>query len=407
MRIFIGLHEIADINNSLSKGFRELGNETRSVIIDHNRFYPIENYDKVINNSGARVGPQGKWRNLLQRISCQWFLVKELFCVLKNYDMVVFIYASSFLPGFIDLPILKLANKRIVSIFCGSDIRYWYAYKMEMEAHGVGKEYKAFTEELKIRPNRKRYAEQARKVRIIEKYADLILSQPDMAQLQSRPYMRLNIPLDMSRFEPSQPQREIPRIIHIPSNRGIKGTSIIIEAVSQLKREGVQFHFEMFENIPHDQVLFQLQKADIVIDQLLSHTVATFALESLASGKVVLARYRQAYSQVPAECPVVNIDQYTLVQELRRVIQDQDLRNKLASMGPDYVDKYHNHIAVANDILICCCTPNFDQYDFYPISAFTKKDLPRSIKVNERIALWASIIHKVLDFLCPGVSRSK
>jgi hypothetical protein len=107
-----------------------------------------------------------------------------------------------------------------------------------------------------------------------------------------------------------------------------------------------------------------LTQADIVVDQLFSQTTATLSLESMATGNAVLTNYRT--DRVRSDCPAVKVSIYTLVDQLRKVILDRNLRRRLANEGRMYVEKYHDHTEVAKQILRWLKPAGIGRYDVVP-----------------------------------------
>ena len=132
-----------------------------------------------------------------------------------NCDLFI-MYAPAVLPTNLYYPILKLLGKKIITPFWGSDIRYWYAFAEEMRSFGVQDEILPFIEYARNRSGGS-YWDKQRTVRAAEKYSDLIISQPDFSQLQTRPYMRAIVPLDLSEYRFNVPGRIKPLILHAPS----------------------------------------------------------------------------------------------------------------------------------------------------------------------------------------------
>jgi hypothetical protein len=228
------------------------------------------------------------------------------------------------------------------------------------------------------------FASKIKVVRTAERFADLILSHPTMGQLQTRPYMRTSIPIDLSQYRFHVPDRKVPLVLHAPSDRDAKGTSYVLAAVDQLKREGVKFEFRLIERMPNDQLRVLLAESDIVIDQLFSYSIATLALESLATGNVVLSRYSPAFAHIPVECPVVNVNMHTLTDQLRRVILDRHMRRQLAYVGREYVEKYHSHVRVMQQILGWLKPRGIAVYDFVPRFFRDNFVMPASLLKEEK-----------------------
>ncbi len=174
----------------------------------------------------------------------------------------------------------------------------------------------------------------------------------------------------------------VPLVIHAPSQRDVKGTPAVLAAVEQLKAEGVPFEFRLVENLSNEAVRQLLTEADIVVDQLYADTVATLALESMASGCAVLTRYAAEFTGVPPGCPAVNVNVNTLVDKLRQVIVDREMRRRLAEAGRPYVEANHDHVKVAQQILDWLQPGGIQQYDFTP-TFYQQLHLPPEVLAEE------------------------
>jgi len=366
MRVFAGLLEECNMIFTYAKALRSLGHETYTVVQRKEVFNPTSRYDEILMERIGSCPKDAGLRERVLRIARAWLV--RLFVFLKalvKCDTFIFLFGTSFLPGYWDYPILKMCGKRIVCVFLGGEVCYWYAYQQEVRLLGLECELKPFIE-YRRSGRADFFTSKIRVVRAAERFADLILSHPTMGQLQTRPYMRTSIPIDLSQYRFHIPDREVPLVLHAPSDRGAKGTSYVLAAVDQLKKEGIPFEFRLIEGMPNDQLRVLLAEADIVVDQLFSYAIATLALESLATGNVVLSRYSPSFAHIPAECPVVNVSIYTLTDQLRRVILDRHMRRRLAYAGREYVEKYHSHVRVVQQILAWLEPAGIDAYDFVP-----------------------------------------
>lgn len=371
--------EVANTTWNYIKGFRALGHQTWSVVLNRNPFYPEADYDVILNHAlpGDRQPAGSAW----QVGATRGRAALNFFHAAAACDVFVFTYGTSFLPAHLDYALLKRLGKRIVSVFWGSDIRFWYAFEQEMRQMGAAEEVQPFTGFVRSLPVS--YFRLRRRVAAAERYADLILSQPGFGQLQSRPYMRANIPLDLSQFRAEIPDRAAPLVIHAPSRRDTKGTPYVLAAVEQLKAEGVPFEFRLIENMPNAQVRQLLTEADIVVDELYSETIGMLSTEAMASGCAVLTRYFGAYAGVAPGCPAVHVNIHTLADELRRVIVDRELRRRLAEAGWPYVEAHHDHVKVAQQILNWLQPGGIQRYDFTP-TFYRGFHLPPEVLAEER-----------------------
>jgi len=381
MRIFIGLTEVANCVHNYSKGFREHGADVFTVLAERARAYRASHYDVILAETlgtpPAAAGLGNALRRLVWRVRYHLVVLRAVI----TCDVFIFNFGSSFRSDRWDFHILRALGKRIICVFLGDDTRYWYAYTREAEILGTDGDIRPYLDEVLKGREHDYLAVKLQTVRKAEAYAHLILAVPDAAQLQVRPYMRLNIPIDLSGIEFGIPDREVPLIVHAPSVRNIKGTDHVLAAIDQLRAEGIQFEFRLIEGLPNDELRALLEQSDIVIDQMYSETIATFALEGLAAGNVVLARYLADRVRVGPDCPVVNVNVHTLVGRLREVILNRGLRRQLASAGRPYVEKHHSHLVVTRQILDWLESPPA-HFDFYP--SFFADHFSMSVTLAER-----------------------
>jgi len=137
------------------------------------------------------------------------------------------------------------------------------------------------------------------------------------------------------------------RIAHAPSHRGAKGTRHIIDAIDELRRQGVAFEFVLIEGVSRSEVLARLATADVVVDQLLAGWYGGLGVEAMALGKVLVAYIRNDdLKYVPAaqaaELPVINADPETITAVLRDLLSaPRPVLRAAAEKSRAYVEKYH------------------------------------------------------------------
>lgn len=140
------------------------------------------------------------------------------------------------------------------------------------------------------------------------------------------------------------------RIIHTPNHRGFKGTEFLIDAVEQLKKEGLKIELILLEGVPNEKVRELMQTADILGEQFIATGYGFSGIEGMASGLPVLANLEhEAYTRVFRrygflnECPILSTSPENLVNHLRILIKNPDLREELGKAGRTYVEKYHSY----------------------------------------------------------------
>ncbi len=351
---------------SYGKAFRSLGHETYTVVLRKNPFYPSSEYDLVLVDHLKRFDAgSGLWcpLNLLRAwVAClAVFLRAALTC-----DIFIFVGTTSLLPKHLDYPLLKILRRKIVVIFVGSDVFSSFAYEQEIHVMSLEHEFKPY---LDIRRSDAPVAEllsKVQEVRMAERYADLILSHPEAAQLFTRPYMRQYLPIDLKQYQFHLPKNKVPLVVHCPTARLLKGTKYVVDAVDQLRLEQLAFEFRLVEHVPHDQLRDILGETDVVVDQLFTRAFGTLTLEAMASGCAVLTNYHAPFAHIPPDCPAVKVSVTTLTDKLRRVLLDPDMRRQLGCAGRKYVSRYHDHLRVAQQILDWLEPHGIEEYDFVP-----------------------------------------
>jgi len=237
-----------------------------------------------------------------------------------------------------ELPLLKLAGKRIVVYPYGGDAR------LASETRRQGG-WNAYTD---IPPDAEDRDERAvrRRLAAFGRWADVILGCGDLVEHLPRLDGVLPYPIDVSEWTPVEtPRDDVVRVVHSPNHRRYKGTRFVIDAVSRLQDEGLPVELVLVEGVRNDEARTLYERADIVADQFLLGAYALFAIEGMALGKPVLCylddRFRPYHPEWD-ECPIVNTSPDDLLPNLRRLVSDHDLREELGRRGPPYVRKHHS-----------------------------------------------------------------
>jgi hypothetical protein len=148
-------------------------------------------------------------------------------------------------------------------------------------------------------------------------------------------------------------RREIPVVVHCPTNRRNKGTPRIIDAVNYLHSQGVMFTFNLVEGVSRAAVKEALNQADLVIDQVLCGWYGALAVEAMALGKPVMCYIDHNHS---CRMPVQMLDEIPLLMVYpEHICSDLNWwltkgRANLAMMGEKsrvWVEKYHDPLKIA------------------------------------------------------------
>ncbi|QLH74747.1 MAG: glycosyltransferase family 4 protein [Methanomassiliicoccales archaeon] len=152
---------------------------------------------------------------------------------------------------------------------------------------------------------------------------------------------------------PFSPPSGTIKILHMPTDRTIKGTDKVLEAISLLKKDGLAIEFTVLEHVPHDEAISAIRRSDIVIDWISDRSVTGIAgiygktsIEAMALGKVAVAfiddEMRQRY---PKDIGVVSPAEPTalsLAECLKGLITDADRLTTVMRKGREYALREHN-----------------------------------------------------------------
>ena len=215
----------------------------------------------------------------------------NFFICLFKYDIFHFYFGKTLLPNSFDLRILHFFNKKILMTCCGSDFRL-----IEIE-----KERNPYAYLLKIELNDPRYDSRKKQLlRYQSRWVDCFLAPRNLYASVSRVVKEEKINSDlwihnlgfdssMVSSESDITTRNVPLLVHMPSRRGIKGSTYVQKAIDALKRNGVEFSYKEVTGVSHDDALAIIKEADIVIDQMLLGGIGTLAFEAMGFGKPVVS----------------------------------------------------------------------------------------------------------------------
>ncbi|MFQ6585404.1 hypothetical protein [Priestia megaterium] len=261
----------------------------------------------------------------------------------KNFDILHFHGGQTF-TGFLnsDLNFLKSNGNKMIMTYWGSEARRLSIAKQKNPYAIV----KIQDEKLLLQRLKK-----------VSQYIDTVIV-PDYEMLEyvygyfKKIYI-IGISVDPLSISPIYPDvaKKKPIIIHAPSDRNIKGTEFINQAIENLKKT-TDFEYIIVENMRNAQALELYKKADIIIDQIRMGIYATFAIESMLLGKPVIAYIREDLKEkYPSDLPIISANPITVEETLRELIHNSKLRHELGVKGRLYAEKYHNPERIARQLI--------------------------------------------------------
>lgn len=379
-RVFVGTAETSGFIHAFADGFTRLGLEVTAglrLVVDH---FGDLGYDLDLSDDLDRA----RWSDVLARaadprlrsrprVGLRAGPVERTAWVVARHDVFVFVYNSLRADRSGDSPLvrgigrefadLKRLGKRVVACFVGPDARNAAAYDAD---RGARSHDFVSLRAISASWGRDPIARAIRNVRRAELDADVILSQPNQASLALRPYHHLYAPLDLSTVRGRTPGREVPVVLHAPSNQGIKGTREILGALARLRAEGVRFDLRLLHGVAHAEVCAAMRDADVVIDQLHLPLHGRLGVEAMASGCALATADARDLEPVPPDRPIWPLTPSGLEGELRRLLTDRDLRVSLGRMGRAHARRFHDHVSVARKTLALVTSPTPAAADHHP-----------------------------------------
>jgi len=357
MKVFIGLFEIAGYFSYLKKGFKELGVECCFIPLMPHQFEYEEPGDvnslvKVVRSIQLI---KNKKRNIYQKIFFEivefFFRIPLFLHMLIKYDAFIFSRGESFL-FLLDLPVLKIFNKKVIFIFTGSDSRPPYIngyFISEKKFESLEKCY-LYTAIQKIR------------VRIIEFFSDIIINHPPQAHFNKKRFIQwlaIGIPNEQVFLPISTSGKgsdpDTIRILHSPSTPWTKGSDTIRQIVTGLSKK-YPIDYREVSGKPHPVILSEIQKCDFIIDELYSDTtMAGLATEGAWASKpsVTGGYYDDIIKDVPHEYipPSVYCHPSTIHLEIEKMIRDKQYREECGKKAHEFVQKNWKAKYVAQKII--------------------------------------------------------
>jgi len=255
-------------------------------------------------------------------------------------DAFIYSYGGTitFYPA-LELRLLRHLGRRIVFVYHGNDSRLPYLGHPRLTTARGGTLAECLTYTTTLRD----------KLRLVERYADVIVTNPYSAHLHARRAVNWQVigipfpaPSDEESAPPARGDGRV-RVLHSPSDPEMKGTDRVRLAVESLVARGRPIDYVEITGRPHAEVIAEIRRCDIVVDQLYSDTpMAGFATEAAAYGRpAVIGSYigpHLAPFVPPASMPPVALcNPEDLEHALDALVTDRDLREDLGRRAREWV----------------------------------------------------------------------
>jgi glycosyltransferase involved in cell wall biosynthesis len=272
--------------------------------------------------------------------------------VLRSADVYLSYFDGGFLQGTamrsLELPLLRLAGKRIVVSPYGTDVA--------VPGHLAVAEQRLLEDYPAIAVNAERTQ---RRVRQFARWADLVIRNYQFGYMPRWDVLwPTQIAIDADHWAATPPPGDGDGgagevvVVHAPNHRRVKGSDVLIEVVERLAAEGLRVRLNLIERRPNEEVRDAIMRADIVADQFVTG-YALFAIEGMAVARPVLSAIGWMDADVHADLdarglPIVDADFDTLEARLRELVTDPERRRTLGEAGRRFVVENHSYEAVGN-----------------------------------------------------------
>ena len=362
MRAVVGLSEIVWYYRNLRKGFEEKGVDCWQVNLDDYVTFDVVTDSNLFLARLARRTGRFRRRTQRRQIFQKSFAVildtavRALLFVwcLARCDIFVLGAGTSFVHPR-EGAIIRALGKKIVRIFHGGDERPFYANGSFAPTVGGLSIDECVTKTRELRS----------KLKILDKYANAVVSNPLSSQLHDRDvviYQCIGNPFRTPQV--SSPKEELShptlRVLHSPSDEVAKGTQLIRDGVARIKAKGYDLELIELVNVPNSRVLEELATCDFVIDQAYSDTpMSGFATEAAAFGKAVIVGgygWDALESILPREFwpPTECCLPHELDVAIERLASDSEYRRSLGRRAREFVLTKWSCKAVAGRLLQLC-----------------------------------------------------
>jgi glycosyltransferase involved in cell wall biosynthesis len=292
--------------------------------------------------------------SLIQNPGISWWLPHYLFLwSLVKFDIFHFFYDGGLWSGmriipeakWLELPLLRLAGKRIIASAYGADVRtkslneMWQPYNICYECPEPGM-YCICDGSAGLSNSRYyRY------------WCNAILAMGDMHDFVFKSRKNFNYwPIDVKKvpFVGVSEHKGPLRVVHSPNHRHFKGTKYIETAIANLKMKGNDIELDLVEKISNKEAKRRYAKADIVFAQCLCGWIGYTEIEGMAAGKPVITYIRNAaYLEHMSGSPAISANPENLEKELEKLVENLNLRQELGRQGREFVEKYWSYEALA------------------------------------------------------------
>lgn len=160
-------------------------------------------------------------------------------------------------------------------------------------------------------------------------------------------------PVNMDDLLYSQTEISSPlKILHAPTNRQVKNTETVLEAIAQVEKKGLDIQFTLLEDVKHSELITHISDNDLIIDWMNPKfgIYGVFSIESMALGKTVICSLTDSLYK-DYELPIINVHPSDLASKITEICENPSILMAKGKIGYDFVQKNHNYLKTAKHVI--------------------------------------------------------
>lgn len=266
--------------------------------------------------------------------------------------------AYSSLIHMLDVPLLKSMGKVVAMTFLGDDIRL---VRHARENHEVS--HLHIPELAQLYAHRDKPKQ--RMVRYLSRHIDLMYAtNPDLLELLPASAAYLPYTNFSSAVPPAMEHlHRIPKpagrafvVAHSPTNRLVKGTEAVINAVARLRQQGIAIDLDLIENVSNTEAKRRMASADVFVDQLLVGWYGGAAIEAMLHGLPTLCYIRPSdlarIGLHPKDLPIIQTNSECLYTDLAKLVaMAPEQRAEIGRASMEFVQRVHDPVKIAISVI--------------------------------------------------------
>jgi hypothetical protein len=326
IRVFCGYSNTGGIAFKIAEGLRKNGIRADSVVIDDHAF-SYKFHKSILQSENSAF---------LNRLLKYYYFIKHSI----KYNVFIFNTRSTLLSRNWDLKILNLLGKKTAMVYIGCDIRDKNFYLNSADKFTVCKNCSVLYQEKIVCIMERKIKESS----YIQKHINASFSHPFDSMILNGKFNYLYLLLELDQYKPKYTANPVIKILHAPSDEGIKGTKYVLEAIGKLKEKKINFEFELIKNKTNSETIDAIRNADILIDQMVAGWYGLISIEAMALGKTTVCFLRKdLYNYIP-EIPIINLNPDNLAEGLENLITGRKKLPLYGQKGREFVERYHDYV---------------------------------------------------------------